>query len=83
MRGRMSRIKALLGGQKAYMNPASDLLDGYSDLLSTDDKSFLISLRDYKNNKTNKINILKDKSFVRPSRLSTILLKLSVLSGKY
>ena len=82
-KGRLRRVKAILTNRVAYMNPARDLLEGYGDMLSEADKRFLRYLYEYKHNLKYKKCILKDMNFRRPSRLSTLLLKFSVLINRY
>ena len=67
----------------AYMNPSLDLLDGYSDLLNSSDKHFLKCMREYKHNFKDKMQIISDKDFRRPSRSATMLLNLAVLINRY
>ena len=82
-KGRLRRVKSLLTNKDAYMNPAQDLLDGYSDLLNSSDELFLKCMRDYKSNFKDKMQMLSEKDFRRPSGLSSILLKLAVLINRY
>ena len=53
-KGRMQRLGKFVRGDVVYMNPVQDLLAGYSNYLTNDDITFLISLNEYKSN-------LKDK----------------------
>lgn len=77
--GQLSRIKGLLS-KKIYPNPASDLLDGYGDLI--DDKNFLLKLRDYNKNITFRISLIFNSRFRRVNVEGTCLLKLALLLGR-
>lgn len=79
-KGRRDRLKQFFKGGNIYENIASDLLEGYSDLITN--KAFLIRLRDYKRNPYYKIRLLLDKDFVRPSLFGTVMLKTAILFNK-
>lgn len=83
LKGRMRRVKDLLSGKNAYMNPATDLLAGYDEYLDEDDRLFLTAMRDYKSQGECKKKILHDKEFSRPSKFSTLLLRLSIIFNRY
>ena len=82
-KGRLRRVKSLMTSKDAYMNPSLDLLDGYSDLLNSSDKHFLECMREYKCNFKDKMQIISDEDFRRPSRSATMLMKLAILINKY
>ncbi len=82
-KGRLRRVKSLLTSKDAYMNPSLDLLEGYSDLLNSSDKHFLECMREYKCNFKDKMQIISDEDFRRPSRSATMLMKLAVLINRY
>lgn len=82
-KGRLKRIGMLLAGKMAYMNPIPDLLAGYKEKMDPDDLSFLNLFRTYKSDFHNKMKILMDKEFRRPTVPSTILLKLSIFFNRY
>lgn len=82
-KGRMERVKALFTSDDVYMNPACDLLEGYSDLLNSPDKNFLKCMSDYKSNFNDKMQIIFDKNFCRPSKLATMLMKCAVMVNKF
>mgnify|MGYP000023656167 FL=1 len=82
-KGRIKRLKMVLSGENAYMNPSQDLIYGYSDYLSEEKLHFLKALKDYKTNQRYKLEILCDRDFKRPSVGATLLLKMSVLLDKY
>lgn len=82
-KGRIKRLKMLIRGLNAYMNPARDLYDGFSNLMDPKDKQFCNMLIGYKTNILYKMSLLTDMSFVRPSVMSSILFKLTILLNKY
>lgn len=83
MKGRRNRLKAFFSGKTVYMNPTLDLLCGYEDMLSKEDKDFLCDLNKYKNNIKSKLKVLLDQEFRRESFISTLLFKATILMGRY
>ena len=69
--------------KKSYPNICNALLDGYSDLLLPEDKTFLKKVKNYKTNLKDKIFLLIDPAFRRLSISSTLVLKLGVLLEWY
>ena len=65
--------------KKSYPNVCEELLNYYSDILMETDKEFLLRVKHYKTRLTDKIKLLFDISFVRPSFLGTIVLKIGIL----
>lgn len=82
-KGRIKRLKTLLRGKKAYMNPAEDLLAGYSEFLSNDEIAFLKDISDYKKNYLCKLRLLTNRNFVRPTLPATLLLKLAICINRF
>lgn len=82
-KGRIKRIKKILSGEEGYMNPVSDLLEGYRFRLDSEQIEFLNKILNYKNNKKCKFNILKDKKFRRPTWSSTVLFRMLILINRY
>ena len=83
MKGRIKRLKAFFFDKTVYMNPVSDLLRGYEDILSKEDKVFLYELNRYKASIKCKLKVLQDPDFRRESLMSTLLFKATILMGKY
>lgn len=65
------------------MNPACDLLKGYSDLLIPEDKMFLKELKNYKHSFKDKICLIMDSDFSRPSKVATFAMKISLFLNRY
>lgn len=82
-KGRMKRLKYLIKGGGSYMNPAEDLMIGYHDELTLSQQKFLKYVVGYKKCMRAKIALLIDKNFKRPSIMSTLLFKTSVLINRY
>ena len=82
-KGRVKRLKTLFLGGVAYMNPAKDLIDGYNDLLSDEEKVFLQYIVHYKEKLSYKVKLFTDKAFRKPSISATALLKVAILMNKY
>nr|WP_294679512.1 glycosyltransferase [uncultured Blautia sp.] len=81
--GQKSRMKNLFKKRDMYYNPAKDMLEGYSDLLTEKDKIFLSRVAGAKNSLRNRLLILFDPQFRRISLKGTIMLKLSIALGKF
>lgn len=82
-KGRIKRLRTLLFGKNAYMNPAEDVLRGYSELLEEDRRIFLKKILYYKRKLLYKIQLIADRKFVRPSVSATLLMKLAILVNKF
>ena len=82
-KGRLTRMNRLVKRQIVYMNPSNDLLIGYADCLTQEDRMFLEKIQNYKCNIGSKIDLLIDKEFKRPSFSSTVLLKYAILVNRY
>ena len=80
--GQLQRFRTLLSGKEVYINVAEDLLRGYGDLLSYEQREFLIRLRDYRHNIYYRLRLLFSPNFRRLSIIGTIGLKISILLGK-
>ena len=76
--GRAYRLKETLK-KRSYLNVASDLLEGYPDLLEENDQRFLDALTRYKKKFKLKMRLLLDKEFKREKWGGTILLKFGIL----
>ena len=82
--GRMKRFKEFIGNKGAYMNPASDLINGYAHKFKKKDiNKFLYRIERYKNNLWDKFLLIFDYNFRRPSKMSTILFKLNILLNRF
>lgn len=82
-KGRIIRIKNILNKQKAYMNPAEDLIVGFKSVLDNEILTFLTLLSKYRSHKAYKLKVLTDREFRRPTLFSTLLFKYSILVNKY
>lgn len=82
-KGRAKRIKTLLRGENAYMNPAEDILVGYSEFLSNNEIFILKNILNYKKNCLCKFRLLINRKFVKPTLLATLLLKLAICLNKF
>lgn len=82
-KGRIKRLKTLIFGRDAYMNPCDDLMKGYVSLLEKENKNFLLNVINYKTNYKCKYKIVFDKEFRRESVLSTILFKIAIICNKF
>lgn len=82
-KGRIRRLKKIIRNKNAYMNPACDLLKGYSDLLIPEDKIFLKELKNYKHSFKDKICLIMDSDFSRPSKAATFAMKISLFLNRY
>lgn len=79
---RQRRLKSFLR-ESSYPNVAKDLINGYNDLLSTDDCKFLHNVATNKGSFVKKLRLVLDPDFKRVNWQGTLLLKLSVLLGTY
>lgn len=79
---RQRRLKSFLQ-KNSYPNVAKDLINGYSDLLSTNDRDFLQVVATNKDSIIKKLRLIFNPEFKRVNWQGTVLLKLSVLLGKY
>ena len=76
-------LSQIFKNNTSYMNPASYLLQYYSDLIKPDDKQFLSMIAKYKQRLSYRIKLLLDKDFKRDTLKGTLLLKISILRGIY
>lgn len=81
--GQRNRFKQLIFGKGIYYNPANDLLRGYDDLLTDEEKSFLRTAMLARKSWRNRLKILFDTDFCRISFGGTLLFKLCILLGKF
>ncbi len=81
--GRRKRIELIKRGSSAYMNPAQDLVIGYFDLLPKTKGIFVKRLTEYKKSLKDKLYLVFDISFSRPTIGSTVLFKYQILTNKY
>ncbi len=65
--------------QRSYPNVATDLLIGYSDLLTDEDNKFLERITNYKNSLSDKLMLLFDKTFKRSKYIGSVMLKIGIL----
>lgn len=81
---KLSGVKYRLGQSlkgKSYPNTSRFLLEEYSELISEDEKAFLLMLSDYKKILKYRIKLVFDKEFKRDSVKGTIVLKIGVILG--
>lgn len=81
--GQKNRLKKMFSGENVYYNPANDLLRGYGDLLTEDDKLFLQVAGNAKQSWKNRLKLVIDPEFRRISVGGTALLKLNVMMGNF
>ena len=81
--GQKNRLKKMLLGESVYYNPANDLLKGYGDLLTEEDKRFLKIVESAKKSLKNRLKLVLDPEFRRVSIGGTVMLKLNVLLGDF
>lgn len=65
-----------------YYAPYEDLMDGYSDRLTADDKQFLKKITAYRRDIGAKLTLLFSPRFIRDSILGTLSLKAAILFNK-
>lgn len=82
-KGRLKRLKNFITGDVIYMNPVQDLLEGYTNYMSEEDKVFLKTLSNYQHSIKEKFRILTDWEFRKPSMMATMLLKLAVAMNRF
>ena len=78
----INRLRKLLFNKEVYYSPCQDLLDGYSDMLSEEDRRFCKRVINYRSRLKDKLYLLFSKKFIRDSILGTISLKTAVLLNK-
>ena len=76
------RLKKFFFENEIYYSPYQDLIDGFSDKLSEEDKGFCEKAINYKSNYTDKLYLLLSPKFLRDSIIGTISLKLAILFNK-
>lgn len=81
-KSRYGRLKKILENQ-GYVNPAKDLLEGYSSRLSIEDIDFLKKTIIYKDNLKSRIDLSFDKDFRRIAISGTLALKWCILFGQF
>ena len=81
--GRVNRLKDLMSSGDAYMVPADDLLNGYKALMKDEDIETLSKIINYKHSAKDKLKLIFDSEFRRPSKSSTMILKLAILTNRY
>lgn len=82
-KGRIRRFKKIINNEKTYMNPSYDLLNGYSQFLIPKDALFLAKMCNYKNSISNKLYLIFNRQFRRPTFSATLLMKLAILFNRY
>lgn len=82
-KGRLKRLKKFISKSKVYMNPSEDLYKGYYSLLNREQLSFIKEVILYRVSLLNKIKLIVDRSFIRPSTIATLLFKTSILLNKF
>lgn len=78
----LSRLKKYQTAQSLYYSPYRDLLDGYRDLLTAEDCSFIDKVLHYKKSLKCKISLIFSKTFVRSSFIGSLSLKFAILINK-
>jgi len=69
--------------KKSYPNISTVMLEGYNDLLKSEDRAFLKKASDYKVVWKDKVNLLCDPTFKRLTFSGTLALKLGILLNWY
>lgn len=78
----LGRLKKLVYDEEAYYSPWQDLLEGYENILSENDRRFCQRLMNYKHSMREKLHLLLSPKFIRDSFFGTISLKTAVLLNK-
>lgn len=82
--GQKNRLKKLISSSESvYYNPSIDLLRGYSDLLTEEDKKFLMVAAEAKKSIIKRLQLLFDPDVRRVSTGGTVMLKLNILLGRF
>ena len=76
------RLRKFFSDSSVYYLPISDLIEGYNDMLTEDDKSFLNILSTYKHSLRAKLQLLFSTHFIRDSIMGTLSLKMAILLNK-
>lgn len=83
-KGRLKRLKSLAHFKNSvYINPAFDLLEGYSEFMNQKEISFLHRILDYRYRIISRFRLVCDFEFRRDNFWATILFKLTILIGRY
>lgn len=81
-KSRLKRLGKYCNSSCLYYNPSQDLLEGYSDMLSLEDKLFAKKIQCYKSSLKYKLSLLLSKKFIRASIVGTLSLKAAILINK-
>ena len=73
------RLKKFFSDSQVYYLPIADLIEGYGDKLTDDDRMFLSKLQMYKHSLCDKLSLLFSTKFIRDSIMGTISLKIAIL----
>lgn len=76
------RLRKFFSDSSVYYLPLPDLIEGYNDMLTNDDKSFLKILLTYKHSFRAKSQLLFSTHFIRDSIMGTLSLKMAILLNK-
>jgi rhamnosyltransferase len=76
------RLKRFIFENEIYYSPYQDLIDGFSDKLSEEDKKFCEKVINYKSNFRDKLYLFFSPKFLRDSIIGTLSLKLAILFNK-
>ena len=82
VKGWLQRFSFFFNRKEVYYAPAKELMDGYADLLSDDDKNFLKKVIGYKHNFAYKLYLLFSPKYRREGIFGTISLKIAILFNK-
>lgn len=76
------RLKSFSKKGNIYYSPYDDLIEGYNNLLSTEDKRFIEKVKNYRHSVISKLFLLFSPKFVRDSIMGTLSLKLAILFNR-
>lgn len=76
------RLKMFFNKGNIYYSPYEDLLEGYGNLLNTEDKRFIEKVINYRHSVISKLCLLFSPKFVRDSIMGTVSLKLAILFNR-
>ena len=77
-----NRLKLFFKHGNIYYAPYEDLMEGYGDRLTADDKQFLKKIKTYRRDIGAKFSLLFSPRFIRDSILGTLSLKAAILFNK-
>lgn len=76
------RLKMFFNKGNIYYSPYKDLLEGYGNLLNSEDKRFIEKVNNYRHSVISKLCLLFSPKFIRDSIMGTVSLKLAILFNR-